>query len=101
MTTLERLIELAAKSTKFGQLNMTLGVHNGEVKYLEGSEHSSKNFSTAGNREAIEYLLQSLAKEQNISSTGALTITFEFIKGAIKKVHTHKSFRHNLTEQKQ
>jgi len=100
MNKLDQLIQLAARSTKFGQLDMTLGVHNGEVKYLMGSEHASKNFSTAGMQEAIEHALQAVAKEHNLQSTGALTVTFEFNSGIIKRVHTHRSFRHDLTEQK-
>lgn len=96
---LTRLIDLAAKSTKFGQLDMVLGVHDGQIKYVVGNEHSSKNFSTAGDQEAVEFALQAVAKERNFQSTGALTITFEFTAGNIKRIHIHKAFRHNLTEQ--
>lgn len=100
MNRLEQLIDIAAKATKYGQLDMTLGVHDGSVKYIEGSEHASKNFSTAGMQNAVEYALAALARERNLESTGALTITFEFGKGNVKKVHLHRRFRHNLTEQK-
>lgn len=100
MNRLEQLINLAAQATKFGQLDMTLGVHDGLVKYVDGSEHASKNFSTAGMQEAIDYALLALARERNLKSTGALTITFEFAQGNVKKVHLHRRFRHNLTEQK-
>jgi len=101
MSQLEKLIEFAAKATKFGQLDMTLGVHNGEVRYVLGSEHASKNFATAGMQQAVDYALQILARERNSKSTGALTVTFEFATGNVKKVHVHRNFRHDLTEQKQ
>lgn len=100
MNRLDKLIDLAAQATKFGQLDISLGIHDGQVKYIVGSEHSSKNFSTSGMSEAVEHALQILARERNNQSTGALTITFELNSGNIKKVHTHRSFRHNLTEQK-
>ena len=98
MDKLQKLIDLAAKSTRFGQLDMQLGVHDGQIKYMVGSEHASKNFSTSGMQDAVNYALQGIARERNALTTGALTVTFEFIKGNVKKVHVHRNFRHDLTD---
>lgn len=98
MTRLEELIALAAASMKFGQLALSLEVHDGQVKALEGNEHMQKFYTGDGTQPAVDQALALLAQERNDGKSGQITFTFDFKSGQVKKLFVHRQFKHQLTE---
>lgn len=100
MPTIHQLIDLAVQQTPYGQITMTVGVHNGEVRYLMGNEQITKTFNGANcTQQAVEFGLALLAQDRQAGKSGTLTVTYEMQAGNVKKIHAMRQMKHKLGEQ--
>lgn len=97
MSQLNQLIQLAAKEVRFGSLSMSLDVHDGQVKSIEGNEQSQRVYPNDGAQKAIEEQLALLATLRTQGVTGKITFTFDLKNGSTKRMYIHRQIKHVLT----
>lgn len=94
MFTFDKIFSMIFAKTRFGTINMTIGVHDGQPKYLLTNENISKTFKTQNStQEAVEYGLSLLAQDRQSEKSGTLTITYELQNGNVKKLHAMRQMK--------
>jgi hypothetical protein len=94
MMSFEKIFSLIFAKTRFGTINMIIGVHDGKPKYLLTNENISKKFKSANStQEAVEFGLSMLANDRKTAKSGTLTITYELSQGEVKKLHVMRQMK--------
>lgn len=98
MSRLQELIALAALNVQFGQLQLQLDVHNGEVRAVNGTEHMEKHYPGDGYADAIMEQQKLLQADMQSGKSGVYTFSYEVKGGKVKRLFAHRQFKHLLTD---
>lgn len=97
--TINDLLKFVSDKTPYGQISLTVGMHNGQVRYYLGNEQISRTFKGANStQQAVDFALGLLAQDRQAGKSGTLTITYELVAGDVKRLHAMRQIKHTLGE---
>lgn len=89
---LERVIQQA----RFGQINLSLQIHDGKAVYLIGNNFEHRQYKEDGATEALEEFLTRVKNIRIARRSGTFTATFKFHGGKVKELLLQSNFKNQL-----
>lgn len=93
MDTLPEILNEISKKVRFGQVTLSLQLHNSKFVGLIGNEFLRRIYKDDGMVEAVKEFLDVLEKAREKEKYGTLSVSFRFDKGKLKEMLIQDNFK--------